>query len=114
MSGSLQSDLPPPADQDLSICIDPPTFEETQKDIQDKTSNKASGLDCYPVCGEVIANIVNKVCVEVFTSHTPPKQWTTNVTAPLPKKGDISLMTNYVNGCKGVKQDTVVQNDRPC
>ena len=36
---------PPPADQDLPICIDPPTLEETQKAIQDIKINKSSGLD---------------------------------------------------------------------
>ena len=45
-SGSLPSDLPPPADQDLPICTDPPTLEETLEAIQNMKSNKASGLDC--------------------------------------------------------------------
>ena len=45
-SGSLPSDLSPPADQDLPICTDPPTLEETQETIQNMKSNKASGLDC--------------------------------------------------------------------
>ena len=45
-SGSLLSDLPPPADQDLPICTDPPTLEETQEAIQNMKNNKASGLDC--------------------------------------------------------------------
>ena len=35
---------------------------------------------------------------EIFTSHTPPDQWITNVIVPLPKKGDLSLMTNYSRG----------------
>ena len=43
----------------------------------------------------MMANIVHKFCAEVFTSHTPPDQWITNVIVPLPNKGDHSLMTNY-------------------
>jgi hypothetical protein len=100
-SGSLTSALPPPADQDLPICVDPPTFEEIQKAIQDMKNNKAAGLDCAVTSealqggGEVMTDIVHTFCVEVFTTHTPPEQWTTNVIVPLPKKGDLSLMTNY-------------------
>ena len=41
-----------------------------------------------------MANIVHTFCAEIFTSHTPD-QWITNVIVPLPKKGDLSLMTNY-------------------
>ena len=44
---------------------------------------------------EVTTNTVHKFCVEIFTSHTPPDQWITNVIVPLPKKGDLSLMTNH-------------------
>ena len=38
---------------------------------------------------------VENFCVEVFTRHTPPEQWVTNVFVPLQKKGDCSLMTSY-------------------
>ena len=31
----------------------------------------------------------------VYTSLSPPRQWITNVIIPLPKKRDLSLMTNY-------------------
>ena len=31
----------------------------------------------------------------MFTDHNAPRQWTTNIIIPLPKKGDLSLMTNY-------------------
>ena len=38
----------------------------------------------------MIENMVHKFCVKVFTSHTPPDQWITNVNALLPKKGDLT------------------------
>ncbi|XP_078586049.1 uncharacterized protein LOC144867902 [Branchiostoma floridae x Branchiostoma japonicum] len=40
------SGLPPPADQDLPICVDPPTLEETVRAINSMKNNKAPGLDC--------------------------------------------------------------------
>ena len=40
-------------------------------------------------------DIIHGFCSEVYSSLTPPKQWTTSVIIPLPKKGDLSLMTNY-------------------
>ena len=65
-------------------------------------TNKAAGLD-WAVTAEAlragfdpyIIHIIHKFSVEVFTTLSPPYQWTTNVILPLPKKGDPSLMTNY-------------------
>ncbi|XP_072041209.1 craniofacial development protein 2-like [Amphiura filiformis] len=45
-NGPPTSDLLPPANQDLPICADPPTLEETRKAIQAMKTNKAAGLDC--------------------------------------------------------------------
>jgi len=100
-NGSPVFDLPPPANQDLPICIDPPSLEETRKAIQGMKNNKAAGLDCAITSealqggGDVMATVIHKFCVEVFTTLTPPEQWITNVIIPLPKKGDLTLMTNY-------------------
>ncbi|KAI8514995.1 hypothetical protein Bbelb_075860 [Branchiostoma belcheri] len=99
-SGPPES-LPPPADRDLPISTDPPTLEETVKAIQDLKNNKAPGLDCA-ITGEALqgggyemAKSIHTFCTEVFTTLTPPEQWITNVIIPLPKKGDLTLMTNY-------------------
>ena len=100
-SGQLTPLLPPPADQDLPICVEPPTLEEVQEAIRAMKNNKAPGLDSAVTAealqggGDVMADIIHAFCVEVFTTHTPPEQWITNVIVPLPKKGDLSLMTNY-------------------
>ena len=45
-----------------------------------------------------MANVIHTFCVEVSISIPPPDQWITNVMVPLPKKGDLSLMTNYRGG----------------
>ena len=42
-----------------------------------------------------MVDIVHDFCSEVFSTLIPPSQWTTSVIVPLPKKGDLSLMTNY-------------------
>ena len=100
-NGTPPSDLPPPADQDLPICQDPPTLDETRKAIQGMKTNRASGVDCAITAealqsgGDVMAETIHKFCVEVFTTLTPPEQWTTNIIVPLPKKGDLSCMNNY-------------------
>ena len=100
-NGSPTSSLPLPAEQDLLICVDPPTLEEVQNAIKGMKSNKAAGLDSAVTAealkggGEVMAKVIHTFCVEAFNTHTPPDQWITNVIVPLPKKGDLSLMTNY-------------------
>ena len=38
---------------------------------------------------------IHAFCSEVYTNMSPPKQWVSNVIIPLPKKGDLSQMTNY-------------------
>ena len=100
-NGQPTSELPSPADQDLPICEDPPTLEETRKAILGMKNNKAAGVDCAITSealqngGEVMVEVIHKFCVEVFTLLTPPEQWTTNIIVPLPKKGDLSCMNNY-------------------
>ena len=100
-NGPSKSELPSPASQDLPICQDPPTLEETRKAIQGMKNNRAAGVD-YAITsealqsgGKVMLEVIHKFCVEVFTSLTPPEQWTTNIIVPLPKKGDLSCMNNY-------------------
>ena len=67
-------------------------------------SNKAAGLDsaitteALQYGGDAMGDIVCGFCSEVYSSLTPPSQWTTSVIVPLPKKGDLSLMTN----CRGI------------
>ncbi len=64
-------------------------------------TNKAAGLDwavtaeALQAGGDSMLHIIHKFCVEVFTTLSPPHQWSTNVIVPLPKNGDPSLMTNY-------------------
>ena len=103
-SGFTPSELPLPASNDLPICTDPPTREETAEAIAAMKTNKAAGLDCAITAeavqggGDQMIDTIHAFCSEVYTSMSPPKQWVSNVIIPLPKKDDLSQMTN----CRGV------------
>ena len=63
--------------------------------------NIAAGLDSAIKAealqdgGDAVVDIVHGFCAKVYSSLIPPSQWTTSVIFPIPKKGDLSLMTNY-------------------
>jgi exonuclease III len=100
-NGQPPSELPPPAAQDLPVHVTPPTREETFEAIHQMKNNKAPGLDCAITAealrngGDAMIDIIHGFCSEVYRTLSPPSQWTTSVIVPLPKKGDLSLMTNY-------------------
>ncbi len=45
--------------------------------------------------GEFIVDKLHEICSAVFNEKFAPKQWTSSIIIPLPKKGDIQLMSNY-------------------
>ena len=99
-NGQAPSDLPQPASQDLPIHDHPPTLEETLEAIRQMKTNKAAGLDCYyrrssPGWRWCNGRCYPCFCAEVYSNLTLPDQWITSVIVPSPKKGDLSLMTNY-------------------
>ena len=100
-NGQVPFDLPQPAAQDLPIHDHPPTLEETLETIRQMKTNKAAGFDCAITAealqdgGDAMADVIHCFCAEVYSNLTPPDQWITSVIVPLPRKGDLSLMTNY-------------------
>ena len=100
-SGFTPSELPLPASNDLPICTDPPTREETAEAIAAMKTNKAAGLDCAITAealqggGDQMIDTIHAFCSEVYTKMSPPKQWVSDVIIPRLKKGDLSQMTNY-------------------
>ena len=102
--GLVPSETPPPADEDLPICTDPPSCEETVKTIIAAIKiNKAAVRDCAITAealqggGDQMIDTIYAFCSEVYiTLSTTPM--ITNIIIPLPKKGDFSLMTNYRRG----------------
>ena len=101
-NGQVPSDLPQPAAQNLPIHDHPPTLEETLEAIRQTKTNTAAELDCAITAealqggGDAMADVIHCFCAEVYSNLTPPDQWITSVIVPLPKKGDLSLMTNYM------------------
>jgi len=94
-------DLPLPAEQDLPISTHPPSLEETQAAIMQLKRKKAAGMDdgisveALQCGGTTITKVLHSFCVEVYNTLVPPDQWATNIIIPLPKKGDLTQMTNY-------------------
>ena len=100
-NGQVPSGLPQPAAQGMLIQDHPPTLEETLEAIRHMKTNKAAGLDCAITAealhdgGDAMADVIHCFSAEVYSNLTPPDQWITSVIVPLPKKGDLSLVTNY-------------------
>jgi len=100
-NGHMLENLPLPAVWDLPVDVSTPTCDVTMTAIQGMNNNKAGGLDSAITAeaiqggGKSLGDMIHNFCMEVFKTLTPPCQWTTNLIIPLPKKGDLSLMTNY-------------------
>ena len=58
---------------------------------------KIHDIGCTPLfeLGWNDPDVIHCFCAEVYSNLTPPDQWITSVIVPLPRKGDLSLMTNY-------------------
>jgi len=92
---------PEPAAKDLPICSDDFSLAEVIDAIEHLHENKAPGPD-HAITAEVLKNggsyirqLIHHICNQVYTSNTALKQWTTNVIVPVPKKGNLQLMSNY-------------------
>lgn len=76
-------------------------LSEVQIAIAALKNNKAPGSDDVVTAellkngGSFIASTLLSLCNAIMSGADPPWQWTTNKIVPIPKKGDISLMTNY-------------------
>ena len=100
-NGEPLSEFAAHAAQDIPIDTNPPTREKTVLAICQMKKNKAAGLDSAITAGalqnggDAMVDIVHDFCTEVFSTLIPPSQWTTSIIVSLPKKGNLSLMTNY-------------------
>ena len=91
----------PQAKKDLKINIGQLTIDETRVAVQELKSGKSPGLD-YAVTpealkygGEAVIERLCQICNKVYLKEKAPKQFTTALIVPLPKKGDLSQMNNY-------------------
>ena len=74
---------------------------EVEKAVKSLNRGKAPGPD-YAMTAEVIKDgdkfivkQLHSICQLVYEKCQAPSQWTTSLIIPLPKKGDLQLMTNY-------------------
>ena len=64
-------------------------------------NNKAPGTDSIittellKCSGDFLRQVPRGLCNAILSGADPPWQWTTNRIVPIPKKGDLSLMSNY-------------------
>ena len=91
----------PQAKKDLKINIGQLTIDETRVAVQELKSGKSPGLD-YAVTpealkygGEAVIERLCQICNKVYLKEKAPKQITTTLIVPLPKKGDLSQMNNF-------------------
>ena len=76
-------------------------FSEVNEAIEHLHDNKSRGTDSSLTAevlkrgGIFVKTQVFLICQQVYENHTAPKQWTTNLIVPIPKKGNLQLMTNY-------------------
>lgn len=107
-SGFPSSDLPALARNDLPICTNPSTREETAEAIAAMKTNKAAGLDCAITTealqwgGDLSIDTIHAFYSEVCTNMSLPKQQVSNVIIPLPKKGDPQRNHSSLNSCQGL------------
>ncbi len=96
---------PTPSADHKSIRTGKITYAEVLDAIKALKRNKSPGPD-YSMTAEVlkdggdfIVNELHKICQLVYDQHRAPKQWTSSMIVPLPKKGNLQLMTNYRGIC---------------
>ena len=69
--------------------------------IESLQTKKSPGIDSCIVAevlkngGEFVRHDIKNICIQVFLHHKAPKQLKSNLIMPVPKKGNLQLMTNY-------------------
>ena len=84
--------------QQLNISTSLFTLKELLTVIKQLKSSKAFGPDNIPALlwkDEHFSTLLLNLCNHTFRSLSPPKIWRTSQIIPVPKKGDLSLATNY-------------------
>ena len=80
---------------------EPPTLKsEISTAIKKLNNRKAPGADgipaeLYKYGGPVMLGVIHQLCLEVCETGEWPVDWTKSVFIPLPKKGDLSVCSNY-------------------
>ena len=86
----------------FNIEDEPPILEaEVRHAIQRLPSNKSPGGDNIPgeiikVCKDEMVKPLTRICNQILKTKTWPKQWTSSIIIPLPKKGNLRESSNYL------------------
>ena len=94
-------ELPQPAHRDLNIITTNFNRVELDDAIEKLHDCKAPVIDSAITAeiikrgGESLRNRLLHICQSVYETNVAPKQWTTNIIVPIPKKGNLQQMTNY-------------------
>ena len=101
-SAHLNNETPiPSANKDLNINTSPITIEETLEAINSLKLRKSAGIDSavtpesIKYGGEWAATQFCEFFNRIFTEKAAQWQFTTSLICPIPKKGDLTQMTNY-------------------
>ena len=92
---------PAPSEDNSAIITTPITYDEVVRAIESLKRNKSPGPDYAMTAevlkdgGEFIVQELHTICQLVYEHNYAPKQWTTTLLVPLPKKGNLQLMPNY-------------------
>ena len=82
----------------LGIDTSPFSINELKKATKQLQASKAFGPDNIPALiwkDEQFEILLLNLCNHTFETHIPPNIWHTSQIIPMPKKGDLSLATNY-------------------
>ena len=83
---------------ELDINTSPFTKDEIQKCVKLFSNNKSSGLDNIPTLlwkDPLFTDLLLEFCNHTFENLTPPSAWLTGGIIPVPKKGDLTIASNY-------------------
>ena len=84
--------------KDLDIKTDPFNLEELQEALKSFSNNKSPGLDYIPTIlwkDQIFHDLLLKIYNYAYVSLTPPSAWLKGGIVPVPKKGDLTIPTNY-------------------
>ena len=98
---SLTTQTIEPAPEDLPINRGHITVDEVSEAVKQLKDGKAPGLgyaitsEALKYGGQWVINQLCNICNEIFENQKMPKQFTTNIIIPIPKKGDKTLIAIY-------------------
>ena len=96
----MEPPILPPANQELDVNCEPPTWAEVEKAIKSLKNNKSAGLDNIPA--EVLkadistsVNMLHGLLIKIWDQGYIRSEWREGILVKLAKKSDLSSYKNY-------------------